>query len=83
MRALIDALGLVKAERFVVAINRERFDYTTWRQQGLPDLSIAQIAARNKCPITFRRFALYGAPIMVVSVAMCNLYLYLRYFVFL
>ena len=44
---------------------------------------IAQIAARNKCPITFRRFALYGAPIMVVSVAMCNLYLYLRYFVFL
>ncbi len=46
MRALIDALGLVKAERFVVAINRERFDYTTWRQQGLPDLSIAQIAAR-------------------------------------
>ncbi|NEX18676.1 MAG: hypothetical protein C1943_19285 [Halochromatium sp.] len=46
MRALIDALGLVEAERFVVSINRERFDYTTWRKTGLPDLSIDQIAAR-------------------------------------
>ncbi|CRI68153.1 conserved hypothetical protein [Thiocapsa sp. KS1] len=46
MRALIEALGLVEAERFVVSINRERFDYTTWRQKGLPDLSIEQIAAR-------------------------------------
>ncbi len=48
MRALIDALGLVEAERFVLSINREKFDYTTWRQQGLPDLSIEQIAARAK-----------------------------------
>ncbi|MFB1488271.1 MULTISPECIES: hypothetical protein [unclassified Thiocapsa] len=46
MRALIDALGLVEAERFVVSINRERFDDTTWRQTGLPDLSIEHIAAR-------------------------------------
>jgi hypothetical protein len=46
MRALIDALGLVDAERFVMSINRERFDYTRWRQQGLPDLGIDQIAAR-------------------------------------
>ncbi|MFB1490947.1 MULTISPECIES: hypothetical protein [unclassified Thiocapsa] len=46
MRALIDALGLVEAERFVVSINRERFDDTTWRREGLPDLSIEQIAAR-------------------------------------
>ena len=46
MRALIDVLGLVEAERFLVSINRERFDYTTWRKHGLPDLSIEQIAAR-------------------------------------
>ncbi|MFB1488287.1 MULTISPECIES: hypothetical protein [unclassified Thiocapsa] len=46
MRALIDALGLVEAERFVFSINRERFDDTTWRQTGLPDSSIEHIAAR-------------------------------------
>ena len=46
MRALIDVLGLVEAERFMGSINRERFDYTIWRQQSLPDLSIEQIAAR-------------------------------------
>jgi len=46
MRALIEALGLVEAERFLVSINRDRFDDTTWRQQGLPDLSIEHIAAR-------------------------------------
>ncbi|WP_295437973.1 hypothetical protein [uncultured Thiodictyon sp.] len=46
MSALISAMGLIEAERFVAAINREKFDYTQWRKQGLPDLSIDEIAAR-------------------------------------
>lgn len=46
MRVLIDALGLIETERFLAAINREKFDYTEWRKQGLPDLSIDEIAAR-------------------------------------
>jgi hypothetical protein len=32
MNALIQALGLVEAERFLMAISRERFNYTEWRR---------------------------------------------------
>ena len=46
MKVLIDALGLVETERFLAAINREKFDYTEWRKHGLPELSINEIAAR-------------------------------------
>ncbi|NQU38951.1 MAG: ArsB/NhaD family transporter [Lentisphaerae bacterium] len=42
---------------------------------------IAQVAARNKCPISFGRFAAYGIPITLGSVLLSNLYIYLRYFV--
>ncbi len=43
MRALIQALGEVEAERFVSLVQREKFDYTHWRQTALPDLSVQQI----------------------------------------
>jgi len=46
MKVLIDALGLIETERFLVGINREKFDYTEWRKHGLPELSIDEIAAR-------------------------------------
>ena len=32
MKALVDNLGLVEAERFIVLIQREPFDYTKWRE---------------------------------------------------
>lgn len=44
MNALIQALGLVEAERFLMAISRERFNYTKWRRTGLPDESIEELA---------------------------------------
>ena len=44
MRALIGTLGLVEAERFLIAVSRDRFDYTEWRRQGLPQLSIEELA---------------------------------------
>ena len=44
MHALIGALGLIEAERFVMAISRERFDYTEWRRHGLPDLPLEELA---------------------------------------
>jgi hypothetical protein len=44
MNALIQALGLVEAERFLMAISRERFNYTGWRRTGLPDVSIEELA---------------------------------------
>ncbi|MFM8444625.1 MAG: hypothetical protein ACKN9W_14965 [Methylococcus sp.] len=45
MRALIAALGLVEAERFVAVMARDSFDYTAWRQHGLPDLPLETLAA--------------------------------------
>ena len=49
MRALISALGLVEAERFLVAVARDKFDYTEWRRTGLPEMTIEEIAtAANK-----------------------------------
>lgn len=44
MRALIQALGAVEAERFVAALTRERFDYTEWRKTGLPDMDVETIS---------------------------------------
>lgn len=53
MQALISALGLVEAERFLAAVSRDKFDYTEWRRTGLPQLSIEEIAAAsNKLAIT-------------------------------
>lgn len=44
MQALIDALGLVDAERFMAAALRDRFNYTEWRRLGLPSLSVRELA---------------------------------------
>ena len=45
MQALIGSLGLIETERFLVAVNQDKFNYTEWRRTGLPDMSIEQIAA--------------------------------------
>lgn len=44
MQALIGALGLVDAERFMAAISRDRFNYTEWRRQGLPVMDLQDVA---------------------------------------
>jgi hypothetical protein len=46
MQALIGSLGLIEAERFLIAINQDKINYTEWRRKGLPDLSIERIAAQ-------------------------------------
>jgi len=46
MQALIQALGLVEAERFMAAVSRDRFDYTKWRRLGLPNLPLNELAER-------------------------------------
>jgi hypothetical protein len=45
MQALIGSLGLIEAERFLIAVNQDKFNYTEWRRTGLPDMGIEQIAA--------------------------------------
>ena len=39
-------LGLVEAERFITLIQREKFDYTQWRQTLFPELSGEEISRR-------------------------------------
>ncbi len=43
---LAQTLGSVEAERFVALIQREPFDYTTWRQSNWNDWSIDEISGR-------------------------------------
>ena len=44
--ALVKALGPVEAERFIASISRDRFDYTEWRQHGLPSADLSALSAR-------------------------------------
>ncbi len=48
IRALLQALGAVDAERFVALINRERFDYTEWRKTQWQDETVASLAAKAR-----------------------------------
>jgi Na+/H+ antiporter NhaD/arsenite permease-like protein len=44
------------------------------------NLTVAGIAERNGVPFCFVTYALYGMPLMVVSVAICHVYVWWRYF---
>lgn len=45
-QALKEKLGPVELERFIVIINREKFDYTKWRKNLFEDLPIDELAKR-------------------------------------
>jgi hypothetical protein len=45
VKALIQVLGPVDAERFVALVNRDRFDYTLWRQTQWPGETVASLGA--------------------------------------
>ena len=42
-RVLMDHLGLVEAERFIMLIQKEPFDYTQWQEDLFEDMSIDEI----------------------------------------
>jgi hypothetical protein len=44
MRALIDSLGKVDAERFITSIIREPFDYTEWQHDLFENLSVRELS---------------------------------------
>lgn len=47
MDALIAKLGYVDAERFIVLITHEPFDYTKWREQCLnEDLTVRELSQK-------------------------------------
>lgn len=47
INALISKLGYVDAERFIVLINSESFDYTKWHQESLDEgLSVRELSKK-------------------------------------
>lgn len=45
MEALTEKLGMVEAERFIMLIRREPFDYTRWRENLFEGMSVEEISA--------------------------------------
>ncbi|MDR2927307.1 MAG: hypothetical protein LBV41_03780 [Cytophagaceae bacterium] len=43
-QALMDKLGLVDAERFIMLIQKEHFDYTRWQENLFENMSIDEIS---------------------------------------
>lgn len=39
-------MDMVEAERFITLVQRDHFDYTTWRESLFEDLSLEEISAR-------------------------------------
>ena len=57
MDTLIKNLGLVEAERFIMLIQKEPFDYTKWQKNLFKDMTIdeiyinaAELRKKNKLP---------------------------------
>jgi len=48
MRALMQNLGAVEAERFITLINRDHFDYTEWRKHQWQEETVASLAMRAR-----------------------------------
>ena len=51
VRALIESLGKVEAERFIALIQREPFDYTKWQRTLWEGLSVDELS-RNAMRIS-------------------------------
>jgi hypothetical protein len=55
MAVLLERLGLVEAERFISLLQREKFDYTRWREglwegRSVRELSAAAMGYRKNPP---------------------------------
>jgi hypothetical protein len=44
VKALIDALGEVMAEKFIALLSREPFDYTEWQRCLWPDMTVEELS---------------------------------------
>lgn len=41
---LKEKLGIVEMERFIMLINREKFDYTKWRKDLFEDMELSELS---------------------------------------
>ncbi len=46
MKILIEKMGLLEAQRFIMLIQRERFDYTKWQENLFEGESLESIHAK-------------------------------------
>jgi len=46
MKILLKNLGMVEAERFIMLIQKEPFDYTKWQENLFEDMSIEEISEK-------------------------------------
>jgi hypothetical protein len=46
MQVLLATLGMVEAERFIMLIQQEPFDYTKWQENLFEDMSIEDIGTK-------------------------------------
>lgn len=46
MKLLLNNLGMIEAERFIMLIQREPFDYTRWQDGLFEDMSIEEISEK-------------------------------------
>ena len=44
LKALVQDLGLVEAERFIALINRDGFDYTEWQRNLWDGMSVEEVS---------------------------------------
>lgn len=55
-KTLFANMDIVDAERFITLINRERFDYTKWREGLFEDLTVEEIIEQGrKFSMDFRK----------------------------
>jgi len=45
-QVLMENLGLLEAERFIMLIQKEQFDYTQWQENLFEDMSIDEISQK-------------------------------------
>jgi hypothetical protein len=46
MGALIEKLGLIEAERFIMLIQKDSFDYTKWRKNLFDDMALEELSQK-------------------------------------
>lgn len=45
-KAIFEKLDIVEAEKFIALMNRDKFDYTKWRQSLFEGLSVEELSRR-------------------------------------
>ena len=46
MKILLENLGMIEAERFIMLMQKEPFDYTKWQENLFEDMSIEEISEK-------------------------------------